>query len=60
MEKSAGPAEFVKVRNKHMNQQQQQLTDEAEVRGTDVLEETTLFRLIGSDWEFIASAEDVE
>lgn len=50
MEKSAGPAEFVKVRNKHMNQQEK-LTDEAEVRGTDVLEETTLFRLIESDWE---------
>lgn len=31
--------------------QQEQLTDEAEVRGTDVLEETTLFRLIESDWE---------
>lgn len=59
MEKSAGPAEFVKVRNKHMDQQEQ-LTDEAEVRGTDGLEETTLFRLIESDWGFIASAEDVE
>lgn len=59
MEKSAEPAEFVKVRNKHMNQQEQ-LTDEAEVRGTDVLEETTLFHLIEFDWEFIASAEDVE
>lgn len=59
MEKSDAPAEFVKVRNKHMNHQEQ-LTDEAEVRGTDILEETTLFRLIESDWEFIASAEDVE
>lgn len=59
MEKSDEPAEFVKVRNKHMNQQEQ-LTAEAEVRGTDILEETTLFRLIESDWEFIASAEDVE